>query len=116
MHPSFSGLLVTCAYLLQITLPPCVTSPNSLTFTSKMVPFVITPSPVYKEDCGFCLTPRISRKNVVFSSGCVTCAFLNRKPDGRINLSYFGGFLVKLSPTNVTLLILRFHNFSFVRF
>ena len=29
MHPSFSGLLVTCAYLPQTTLPPGVTSPSS---------------------------------------------------------------------------------------
>ena len=33
MQPSFSGLLVTCAYLPQTTLPPGVTSPSSLTFT-----------------------------------------------------------------------------------
>lgn len=59
MHPSFSGLLVTCAYLLQITLPDYVTKPNSLTFTSKIAPFVITPSVVYKLDYGFFLTPRI---------------------------------------------------------
>ena len=47
IHPSFSGLFVTCAYLPQMTFPPCVTNPNSLTFTSMIVPFVITPSPVY---------------------------------------------------------------------
>ena len=33
MQPSFSGLLVTCAYLPHTTLPPGVTSPSSLTFT-----------------------------------------------------------------------------------
>ena len=33
MQPSFSGLLVTCAYLPQTTLPPGVTRPSSLTFT-----------------------------------------------------------------------------------
>jgi hypothetical protein len=30
--------LVTCAYLPQTTLPPGVTSPSSLTFTSMIVP------------------------------------------------------------------------------
>ena len=44
MHPSFSGLLVTCAYLPHTTLPEGVTSPRSLTLTSITVPFVITPS------------------------------------------------------------------------
>ena len=33
MHPSFSGLFVTWAYLPQTTLPPGVTSPSSLTLT-----------------------------------------------------------------------------------
>lgn len=33
MTPSFSGLLVTWAYLPQTTLPPGVTKPSSLTFT-----------------------------------------------------------------------------------
>jgi len=57
MHPSFSGWLVTCAYLAQTTLPPCVTIPNSLTFTSIIVPLVITPREVYICDEGFFLTP-----------------------------------------------------------
>jgi hypothetical protein len=35
------------------------------------------------------------------ASGCVTCAFLYRKPIGRINLSYFTGLLVKSGPTKV---------------
>jgi hypothetical protein len=39
MQPSFSGLLVTCAYLPNTTLPLGVTSPKSLTFTSIIVPF-----------------------------------------------------------------------------
>lgn len=43
-HPSFSGLLVICAYLAQTTLPPVVTMPNSETLTSTMVPLVSTPS------------------------------------------------------------------------
>ena len=47
MHPSFSGLLVTCAYFPHTTLPPGVTSPSSLTLTSITVPFVITPRDVY---------------------------------------------------------------------
>lgn len=50
MQPSSSGLLVTCAYLPHTTLPDCVTSPNSLTFTSRIVPLVITPRLVYRGD------------------------------------------------------------------
>jgi hypothetical protein len=38
MHPSISGLFVTCAYLLQTTLPVCVTKPNSDTLTYRTVP------------------------------------------------------------------------------
>ena len=38
MQPSSSGLLVTCAYLPQTTLPDVVTSPSSDTFTSITVP------------------------------------------------------------------------------
>jgi len=56
MQPSNSGLFVTCAYLPHTTLPDCVTRPNSLTFTSKMVPFVITPKLVYNGDDGFFYT------------------------------------------------------------
>ena len=37
MHPSFSGLFVTWAYLPQTTLPPGVTSPSSLTFTCNRI-------------------------------------------------------------------------------
>lgn len=71
MHPSFSGLFVTCAYLPiphsllpilpQTTFPDSVTNPSSLTFTSMMVPFVITPSSVYSLLCGFFFTPMMSR-------------------------------------------------------
>ena len=104
MHPSNSGLFVTCAYLPQTTLPDWVTKPNSLTFTSNTVPFVITPKFVYSDEDGFFFTPKISRQKVVFNSGWVTCAFLKRRPVGRINLSYFGAFLVYESPTNVTFL------------
>ena len=43
MQPSFSGLFVTWAYLPHTTLPPDVTNPSSLMFTSMMVPFVMTP-------------------------------------------------------------------------
>lgn len=46
MQPSFSGWLVTCAYFAHTTFPPCVTIPSSLTLTSIIVPFVITPSEV----------------------------------------------------------------------
>lgn len=38
MQPSSSGLLVTCAYLPQTTLPDVVTNPSSDTFTSITVP------------------------------------------------------------------------------
>ena len=50
IQPSNSGLFITYAYLLQITLPVYVTIPSSLTFTSIMVPFVITPKFVYNAD------------------------------------------------------------------
>lgn len=63
IHPSFSGLFVTRAYLPILhsflsllphtTFPDSVTNPNSLTFTSMIVPFVITPSSVYNLLCGF---------------------------------------------------------------
>ena len=43
MQPSFSGLLVTCAYLPHTTLPEGVTRPRSEQLTSMMVPLVITP-------------------------------------------------------------------------
>lgn len=72
MQPSFSGWLVTWAYLAQTTLPPCVTIPNSLTFTSIIVPLVMTPSDVYNCEEGFFLTPTIGKQNVVRNSGCVT--------------------------------------------
>ena len=71
IHPSFSGLFVTCAYLPILhsflsllphtTFPDSVTNPNSLTFTSMIVPFVITPSSVYNLLCGFFFTPIMSR-------------------------------------------------------
>ena len=57
MQPSFSGLLVTWAYLPQTTLPPVVTRPSSLTLTSITVPLVMTPSCVYSGEDGFFLTP-----------------------------------------------------------
>ena len=79
-----------------------------------MVPFVITPKWVYNFDYGFYLTPNILRQKVAFNSGCVTLAFLNRSEVGLINLSYFGGFLVKPSPTKQILLIFRFHCFLFL--
>lgn len=72
-------------------------------------PLVMTPRDVYIGPLGFFFTPMISRLNVHLSSGCVTWAFVNRKPDGRINLSYLGGFLVKPGPTNVALVTILFH-------
>ena len=49
-------------------------------FTSMMVPLVMTPKLVYMVDVGFFFTPMMGRQNVAFSSGCVTCALLNRRP------------------------------------
>merc|ERR1719261_1774700 len=60
---------------------------------------------------GFFFTPKISKQNVAFSSGCVTWAFFMRSPDGLINRSYFGGFLVKFGSTNVILVTTRFQAF-----
>lgn len=94
-----------------MTFPLCVTSPNSLMLTSMMVPLVMTPSWVNMGDWGFFLTPIIGKQNVALSSGWVTWAFLNLNPMGRINLSYLGGFLVKSSPTYVTLVTILFHAF-----
>lgn len=68
----------------QITFPPCVTRPSSLTLTSTTVPLVMTPSVVYRGEEGFFFTPRMGRQNVALSSGCVTWAFLKRRPcEGR---------------------------------
>merc|ERR1719447_889899 len=111
IQPSFSGLLVTWAYLPHTTFPPLVTKPNSLMFTSNTVPFVITPRLVYIGLLGFFFTPIIGRQNVALSSGCVTWAFFILRPIGLINLSNLGGFLVKLSPTKVTLVTILFHPF-----
>lgn len=74
-------------------------------------PLVMTPREVYSWDWGFFLTFTISNWNVAFNSGCVTCAFLNRKPVGRIYRSNLGGFRVKSSPTKHTLFTTRFHIF-----
>lgn len=113
MQPSFSGWLVTCAYLPQITLPDCVTKPSSLMFTSITVPLVITPSEVYIGELGFFFTPMIGKLNVAFSSGCVTCAVLKRKAIGRMNRSNFGGFRVNPSPTKQAFVTNRFQDFFF---
>ena len=77
--------------------------------TSMMVPLVKTPREVYIGPFGFFFTPIISRLKVHLSSGCVTWALVNRNPEGRINRSYFGGFLVKPAPTNVAFVIILFH-------
>ncbi|KAH1022554.1 hypothetical protein HUJ04_011938 [Dendroctonus ponderosae] len=114
MHPSFSGLLVTWAYLPQTTLPACVTKPSSEILTSITVPLVMTPKLVYMAELGFFLTPMMGKWKVAFSSGWVTCAFLKRKAMGLMNRSNFGGFLVKPSPTNVTLVTIRFQAFLLV--
>ena len=96
------------------TFPLWVTSPSSLMLTSITVPLVMTPSCVKVVDCGFFFTPMMGRQNVALSSGWVTCTFLNRNAIGRINLSNLGGFLVKLSPTYVTLVTILFHPFFFL--
>jgi len=77
--------------------------------TSIIVPLVMTPREVYIGPLGFFLTPIISRLNVHLSSGCVTWALVNRSPVGRMNRSYFGGFLVKPGPTNVAFVTILFH-------
>lgn len=77
--------------------------------TSMIVPLVITPRDVYIGPFGFFFTPIISRLKVHLSSGWVTWAFVNLRPVGRINRSYLGGFLVKLGPTKVALVIILFH-------
>ena len=59
--PSFSGLLVIYAYLLNTTFPFEVTSPSSATFTSITVPLVKIPKLVYKADWGFLFTPTMSK-------------------------------------------------------
>mmetsp|Transcript_21106 Transcript_21106/g.58603 ORF Transcript_21106/g.58603 Transcript_21106/m.58603 type:complete len:211 (+) Transcript_21106:649-1281(+) len=109
--PSFSGLLVTCAYLPHTTLPPGVTRPSSLTLTSITVPLVTTPSCVYIWPLGFFLIPMMSKQKVALSSGCVTCALVIRRPVGLMKRSYLGGFRVKPGPTNVILVTMRFHDF-----
>lgn len=86
-----------------------ITNIKKFQATSMMVPLVTTPREVYIGPLGFFFTPIISRLNVHLSSGCVTCALVNRRPEGRMKRSYFGGFLVKLVPTNVTLVIILFH-------
>ena len=77
--------------------------------TSMIVPLVITPREVYIWPLGFFFTPIISRLKVHLSSGCVTWALVNRNPEGRMNRSYLGGFLVKAGPTNVALVTILFH-------
>ena len=114
MHPSSSGLLVTWAYFPWMTLPPCVTRPILLTFTSMTVPLVITPKLIHNGDEGFFFTPSTGKQKVAFSSGCVTWAFLKRNPIGLINLSYLGGFQVKPSPTKQALVTILFQAFFFL--
>ena len=77
--------------------------------TSIIVPLVMTPRELYIRPLGFFFTPIISRLKEHFNSGWVTLALVNRNPDGRINLSYFGGFLVNPGPTNVAFVIILFH-------
>ena len=74
----------------------------------------MTPRFVYMGLDGFFLTPMMGRQKVAFNSGCVTWALFILSPIGRMNLSNFGGFLVKLSPTNVTFVTILFQPFLFV--
>jgi hypothetical protein len=83
-------------------------------FLIYFLPLVITPKDVNVFDCGFFFTDRIGSLKVVFNYGCVTFACLNRRPIGLMNLSCFGGFLVKFYPTKVILLILLFQHFLFL--
>merc|ERR1719486_1137232 len=78
------------------------------------VPLVITPNEVYIADEGFFFTPKMSKQNVAFRSGCVTWAFFMRRPDGRMNLSYLGGLRVKLGSTKVIFVTTRFQAFFFL--
>ncbi|CAO2622148.1 hypothetical protein LEMLEM_LOCUS17424 [Lemmus lemmus] len=86
MHPSFSGLLVTWAYFLQITLPPCVTRPNLLTFTSMTVPLVITPRVVYNGDDGVFFTPSIGKKKVALKIWNASRICMSSLHSGHANL------------------------------
>ena len=80
--------------------------------TSIIYPLVMTPREVYMGPLGFFFTPIISRLNVHLSSGWVTWALVKRNPVGRMNRSYFGGFLVKPGPTNVAFVTILFHCFA----
>ena len=71
MHPSFSGLLVTWAYVPQMTLPPCVTRPSLLMLTSTTVPLVITPRVVFGGEEGFFFTPSTGRQKAAFRVCCM---------------------------------------------
>lgn len=55
-----------------MTFPDGVTNPNSLTFTSRIDPLVITPKDVYNSDYGFFFTPFIKIiKNIEFNLICL---------------------------------------------
>lgn len=69
-------LLVHMVYIL-VVLSALI---HIVTFTSMMVPFVMTPKLVYMVDVGFFFTQMMGKQNVALSSGCVTCALLNRRP------------------------------------
>lgn len=75
-HPSISHAFVICAHLPHTTFPPVVTNPNSLTFTSIIVPLVSTPSCVYSGFWGFFFTLMIGSWTVTARVGCVTLARL----------------------------------------
>lgn len=77
--------------------------------TSTIVPLVITPREAYIVPFGFFFTEIMSRLKVHFSSGWVTWALVKRRPVGRTNRSYFGGFLVNPAPTKVALVTILFH-------
>ena len=58
---------MTWQNLDHITFPVWVTSPKSPTFTSIIVPFVITPSEVYNLDWGFFFIDNIGSLKVALS-------------------------------------------------
>ena len=84
---------------------------NDKSFYRSSITFYNNTQSCIKWRWGIFFTPSIGRQKVAFSSGCVTWAFLKRKPIGLMNLSYLGGFWVKPSPTKQTLVTIFFYVF-----
>ena len=87
---------------------------NDKSFYRSSITFYNNTQSCIKWRWGIFFTPSIGRQKVAFSSGCVTWAFLKRKPIGLMNLSYLGGFRVKPSPTKHTSVTFLFHAFLFL--